>query len=330
MTDAVRERYERFAREEAPGRSPVYAAWATGVAEDPEVRAVLERITPQHRQPPLVFAVTRLLGAPVGAYQSWRAFVLAHAEEIVAECDRRTVQTNEPLRLAALLPVLSRIDGPIALLELGAAAGLCLYPDRYSYRFVGDDGAVRARVDPPGGPSPVQLTSIARGPLPALRLPDVVWRAGIDLSPVDVREPADRAWLAALIWPGEHDRAVRIANAIDIVAADPPLLIAGDAEERLRAAVASAPADATLVITTPGMLVYLPRAARESLIGRIRATAARWITIDPPTLHDGWAPPVEPDRFDGFAVALDGRVLADADPLGRWWEWRAGEAAGAA
>src|SRR5690606_21681158 len=225
------------------------------------------------------------------------AFMLARDEEIVAECDLHTVQSYEPLRLAALRRVRRRIDGPSGLLELRASSGLCLFPARYSYQLGGYGGAGRARVAPTGGPSPGPLTSIARGTLPALRLPAVVWGAGIDLSPVDVREPADRAWLEALIWPGEHDRAVRIANAIDIVAADPPLLIAGDAEERLRAAVASAPADATLVITTPGMLVYLPRAARESLIGRIRATAARWITIDPPALHDGWAPPVEPDRF---------------------------------
>lgn len=331
MTDAVRERYERFARDEAPGRSAVYETWATGVAGDVEVQAVLQRITPQHRHPPLVFAVTRLLGAPVASgYGAWRDFVLAHADEVVAECERRTVQMNEPLRLSALLPALSRIEGPIALLELGAAAGLCLYPDRFSYRLVDEDGRERTRLDPADGASPVVLTSVVRGPLPALRTPEVVWRAGIDLAPVDVRRPADRAWMDALIWPGEAERAVRIDAAAGIVAAEPPLLIAGDAEARLGEAVAAAPAGATLVITTPGMLVYLPRPARESLIGGIRATGARWITIDPPPLHDGWTPPVDRADFTGFAVALDGEVMADADPLGRWWEWRAGGGPGAA
>jgi hypothetical protein len=324
MTDAVRERFDRFAREEAPGRSDVYAAWAEGVAEDAEVQAVLARIAPQHRQPPLVFAVTRMLGAQDRRYAEWRSFVLSRADEIVAECESRMVQTNEPLRLAALLPVLSRIDGPIALLELGAAAGLCLYPDRYSYRFVAVDGQERLRLDPPDGPSTVVLTSVVRGAVPDIRMPEITWRAGIDLAPVDVRDAADRAWMQALIWPGEHERAERIAGAIAIAQADPPLLLAGDAGARLDELVASAPADAALVITTPGMLVYLPRPAREALIGRIRACAARWVTIDPPGLHDGWRPPIDAAYFDGFAVALDGQVLADADPLGRWWEWRAG------
>jgi hypothetical protein len=36
----------------------------------------------------------------------------------------RATQTNEPARCAVLLPLLHRIGGPIALIELGAAAWL--------------------------------------------------------------------------------------------------------------------------------------------------------------------------------------------------------------
>lgn len=324
MTDAVAERYDRFARAEAPGRSDVYVEWATGVATDAAVQGVLERLTPQQRQPPLVFAVSRLLGAPVGGYRPWRDFVLAHADELVTECARRGVQINEPLRLAALLPALSLIEGPIALLELGAAAGLCLYPDRYSFRIDGADGRVRRLLDPSDGPSAVRLRSAVSGGLPELRVPEVTWRAGIDLDPIDVRSPADRTWLESLIWPGEHERSERIAAAMAIVAADPPMLRAGDAVEQLEAVVAQAPAGAKLVITTPGVLVYLPRPRRLELIERIRALDAHWVTIDPPALHDAWRPAIDPAAFRGFAVALDARVVADADPLGRWWEWRPG------
>lgn len=328
MTDAVRERYDRFAREEAPGRSPLYEEWARGVASDAEVQGVIARIPETRRQPPLVFAVTRMLDAPLAGFAQWRSFLFAHADEVVAECAARSIQTNEPLRTAALLPVLSEIDGPIALLEIGASAGLCLYPDRYSYRFVDADGMLRAAFDPADGASSVVLTSEVRGDLPAMRMPEIVWRAGIDLAPLDARDASDRAWLRGLVWPGEIGREERIAAALEIVAADPPLMVRGDAIDQVAAVAASAPHDATLVITTPGVLAHIPRSARLALIARIRALPARWITIDAPGLHDAWRPPVDAGTWQrgeatSFVVALDGHVRAAADPLGRWWEWRA-------
>ncbi len=325
MTDAVRERYARFAEKEAPGRSALYAEWAAGVAGDGPVQDVLARIPENRRQPPLVFAVTRLLGAALDGYPVWRDFVLRNADAVVAECSARSLQTNEPLRLAALLPVLSEIDGPIALLEIGASAGLCLYPDRYSYRFTGSDGEVRVALDPIDGVSPVVLASRVDGELPELRLPEIVWRAGIDLAPLDARDTDDRRWLQGLVWPGETGREQRITAALDIAASDPPTLVAGDALERLDALVARAPVGATLVITTPGVLVHIPRAARSALVARIRELPARWVTIDPPGLLDVWEPPIDVEEWPGFAVALDGRVRAAADPLGAWWEWRAAE-----
>jgi len=322
MTDAVRERYGRFARQEAPGRSVLYEEWAIGVERDAAAQAVLARIPATHRQPPLVFAVTRMLGAPLAGFDQWRSFLLAHAEEVVAECTARRLQTNEPLRLAPLLPVLSEIDGPIALLEVGASAGLCLYPDRYSYRFVDAYGALRASLDPDDGPSEVVLVSEVRGRIPRLRMPHVVWRAGIDLDPLDARDPRDRAWLQGLVWPGEEGREDRIAAALDVAAADPPLLVRGDAGERLASVAAAAPRDATLVITTPGVLAHIPWAARQALIAQVQALPARWITIDSPSLHEAWRPPVDAETWPSFVVALDGGVRAAADPLGQWWEWR--------
>ncbi|MEV8250515.1 DUF2332 domain-containing protein [Microbacterium sp. NPDC076768] len=330
MKDEVQERYARFARDEAPGRSALYGEWALGVAADEALREILQRIPATRRQPPLVFAVTRMLGAPLAAFPQWREFVLCNAEEIVAECTQRTLQTNEPLRLAALLPVFSEIEGPIALLEIGAAAGLCLYPDRYSYRFVGEDGAVRATLDPAKGPSAVLLESRVSGQMPDLRIPEVVWRAGIDLAPLDAADERDRQWLQGLVWPGESGREGRIAAALDIAASDPPQLFAGDALERITEVAALAPQDATLVITTPGVLVHIPRTAREALVSTISRLPARWVTIDPPGILDVWKPRVVEADWPGFVVAIDGYVRAAADPLGRWWEWRAASKASAA
>ncbi|QEW03823.1 DUF2332 domain-containing protein [Microbacterium lushaniae] len=318
-SDAVIARYARFARDEAPGRSTLYAEWAAGVAADPATARILTRIPETHRQPPLVFAVTRMLGAPEAGFPRWAAWLRAHADEVVAECAARLIQTNEPLRCAALLPALSLIEGPIALLELGASAGLCLYPDRYSYRY--DTGADLRRIDPATGRAPVVLRSRLTGD-PALRMPDVVWRAGIDLEPLDARDPRDRAWLTGLVWPGEEGRRERVEAALAVAAADPPLLIAGDAADALAAVAARAPREATLVVTTPGVLAHIPRARRSAVIEAARA-AGRWITIDEPGLHEGWS--AVPSTWPGgFALALDGDILAAVDPLGASVEWLPG------
>lgn len=328
MIEAVVARYARFAADEAPGRSALYASWAQTVCERPAVAEVLARIADTHRQPPLVFAVTRLLGAPEQPGDAWGEWLLAHADAVVAECGRRSIQTNEPLRCAALLPALSLIDGPIVLLEVGASAGLCLYPDRYSYRYTTPEG-VEIRLDPVDGPSGVVLDAQWSGPVPALHLPDVVWRAGIDLEPLDAGRPDDRAWLTGLVWPGEAGRRERIERALDIAAGDPPALVRGDASTSgiLAAVAAAAPRDATLVVTTPGVLAHVPRARRAAVIDQARR-AGRWITLDAPALHDGWAEPLRADEWpaDRFALALDGRVLAAVDPLGASVEWRAGTA----
>lgn len=332
MTDAalspeqqVHERYARFARDEAPARSVLYADWAAGVASDPGAAAILARIPATHRQPPLVFAVTRLLGAPEKPFAQWSAWLREHADAVVAECGRRAVQTNEPLRAALLLPALALIDGPIALLEVGASAGLCLYPDRYSYRYRGVEG-VRA-LDPEGGPSAVVLDCAATGDVP-LRMPQIVARYGIDLQPLDARDPLDRRWLQGLVWPGEQGRVERVGAALDVAAADPPRLIAGDAADLLpdfAARVRRENPDATLVVTTPGVLAHVPWANRERIIAAAR-DAGRWITLDTPGLHRAWNPAIDAQTWpsEAFALALDGEVLAEADPLGGWIRWRAG------
>jgi hypothetical protein len=322
--DAVVARYARFAAEEAPGRSDLYADWARTVASDVAVTAVVARLPAAHRQPPLVFAVARLLGAPEVSGDPWREWVLAHADDVVAECGRRSIQTNEPLRCAALMPALAQIPGPLALIEVGASAGLCLYPDRYSYAYETDDGTV-VRRDPVDGPSAVVLGSRWRGAAPVPeRLPEVVWRAGIDLAPLDPTAEDTRAWLTGLVWPGETGRADRIATSLRIAASDPPLLVTADAaSDAVARLAAEAPAGATVVVMTPGVLVYLPRADRARAIAEARA-AGRWVTLDDPRTHDGWVDTPVPRDDGAFALALDGRVLADADPLGRFVEWRPG------
>ncbi|HEY4224848.1 MAG TPA: DUF2332 family protein, partial [Pseudolysinimonas sp.] len=203
------ERYLRFAANEAHGVSAIFEAWATGVAHDASLLALLEPLPLQKQQPNLVFAAARWTGCPAGDFDGFREWMLDHWPEVEATILARSTQTNEAARCTALITALSGIDGPVALLEVGASAGLCLYPDRYSYRF--DRGGDIVALDPTSGTSSVVIPCAVSGSihLPE-RLPQVVWRAGIDQSPIDVRDVDEVRWLETLIWPEHHDRVVRL------------------------------------------------------------------------------------------------------------------------
>jgi hypothetical protein len=76
----------------------------------------------------------------------------------------RSTQTNEPARCAVLLPALVCLPQPLALIEVGASAGLCLYPDRYGYDYGGH------RLGPPAdsGRAPVFPCTV-NGPVPSAK-----------------------------------------------------------------------------------------------------------------------------------------------------------------
>ena len=129
--------YAEFATREAHGVSPTYERLAHAVAADTGLLARLGGLPPARQQPNLLFGVVRLLGGPVGDPAGFRDWTLAHWPAVEAEMRSRATQTNEPGRCAVLLPVLAALPQPLALLEVGASAGLCLYPDRYAYRYGG-------------------------------------------------------------------------------------------------------------------------------------------------------------------------------------------------
>jgi hypothetical protein len=301
--------------------SPSQAELARGIAGDPAALAVVDRAEEARRQPVLVLAVCRWLGAPHGSWSVLRPWLLARSDDVVAELGRRLTQTNDVRRCAPLSIALDRVPGPIALVEVGASAGLCLGLDRYGYRS-GD----RTWGDPS---STVQLgvdvrvtTDRASGSgveLPTGRLPEVVWRAGIDLDPVDVRDPGQVAWLETLLPPERGDRRDLLGRAVALARTAPPRLVAADAVDGLAALAHEAPTDATLVVVSTGTLVYLPGRRRQAFVDEVRRLGARWISYERRDLLTDVVAEVpsgtSPD--DAFAaLALDGRVLGVGDAHG--------------
>ncbi|OOC57112.1 MULTISPECIES: DUF2332 domain-containing protein [Nocardiopsis] len=317
--DRVVEQYRGFAQHCAVAGAPAYARVARALAEDEQVLGLVASLPAGNkRQPNLLLGAVRFLGGPVSSWEEFRAWLVEHWEQVRAVVMERYTQTNEVRRCASLLPVLAGLEGPLALVEVGASAGLCLYPDRYRYSY---DGG--APIGPAG--SPVLLECETFGPVPVPeRVPQVVWRAGIDLNPLDVRSGEDVRWLEALIWPGPHEagRRERLRGAARVAAQDPPLVVAGDLVEQLRLVARRAPRDARLVVFHSAVLAYLPGERRDAFVAAVRELEGHWVS------NEGWR--VLPDLVgsrpgvDGdFTVALDGRVVAFAGEHGQRLTWAA-------
>jgi uncharacterized protein DUF2332 len=133
---SVAENYRAFAQDDR-GRSPMYESLAGSVAQDTAVLCFLGSLPPEKRQPNLLFAAARyLLGGPADL-DRLRALVSQNRAELAGVMLTRRTQTNEPARCATLLPALAQLPPPLALIEVGASAGLTLLFDRYSYDYAG-------------------------------------------------------------------------------------------------------------------------------------------------------------------------------------------------
>jgi hypothetical protein len=310
--------YREFAQE-ARGRSPAYESLAQAVAADAGVLRFLDSLPRAKRQPNLLFAAAwAVLGEPAGI-GTLRALVRDRPAELSAVMLARRTQTNEPARCATLLPALAELPPPLALIEVGASAGLTLLFDRYSYDYAGHR---LAGSDPL---APV-LRCEPRGPVPLpARLPAISWRAGLDLSPLDVTSDEDVRWLSRLVWPGEGDRQQRLAAAVAAARRDPPAVHRGDLLTDLPALAAQAPADATLVVYHSAVLAYVAPADREHFAGVVRGLGAVWLSNEAPGVVPGVpAVPVAAHQNAPFVLARDGREpLALTDGHGQWLEWLA-------
>lgn len=316
MTSSTREWYLRAARELA-ATSPRQVEWCVGVADDPRMLELLEAVPRAARQPSLLFAVAAYLGAPDAPYAEWADAVLARADIVAAELPRRRVQTNEPARTAPLAVALARIPGPIALLELGAAAGLCLLPDRYTFRF-GTPGGVVER----GAGAPV-LEVQADAALVPSGLPEIRWRRGLDLAPLDVADEDAVRWLESSLPPDRPERRARLREAVATARQHPPVVARGDARTAMRVLAADAPRDATLVVASLGTAVYLPPADRARLLEAVSELGARAVSYEGravlPTVAARWDELVAQGRADAgatFVLALDGEPIASGSAHG--------------
>lgn len=320
--EILAEQYRNFAASTSR-QSACFEEWATETAADLDLLAWIAGLPEEKQQPNLVFAAARWHGVSApGPYAGLREALSSDHGPIRATIMNRSTQTNEVGRLATLMPAFARLAGgePVALLEVGASAGLCLYPDRYDYDWEG-----AGRLTGSGGP---ELRCKVSGEMPVPMTPlQVAWRGGIDLNPLDVADQDAMAWLTTLVWPEQEHRRQRLLDAIAVARRDPPALTAGDLIEGLPAQIAVAAEHGVVVVFHSAVVSYLGddnRARFSDLMhGLVSSGACRWVSNEGagvlPEITRTARGPQDEDLT--FVLGVDGQAMAWTQQHGAAMHW---------
>jgi hypothetical protein len=209
----------------------------------------------------------------------FKDFVMVHRTELLALITERSTQTNEVGRCTAILPALAAIAGgypdgeSLWLLDLGTSAGLNLLFDSYAYTYRQRSGG--ATLDAGRNGALVRLDCDVRGELsdlPALDLPPIAGRTGIDALPIDPTKDDGADWLLACLWPDNLPRFDRLRGALTTarLTVDPPTVYPGDIIDDLPGVVEGIDTDGPLVVFHSWVAAYLGPERQAQLVETVR------------------------------------------------------------
>ncbi|HWG91799.1 MAG TPA: DUF2332 family protein [Candidatus Thermoplasmatota archaeon] len=251
------------------------------------------------------------------------------------------LQTNEISRAPAwLFPAAALhvwFGASLRLLDLGTSAGLNLAADRLAWRWTTPQGILETEA------AGTVIEQRVEGVLPfpgegRLVLPAVEARLGIDLRPVNVRDPAQRLLLRSCVWADETVRLARLDAAMSAFTAfegpEAPRLVAGDMADEVARLPFPQPRSRPSVVLAFNTVAttYLPEEAygrlASNLAARFRALppgeAGLWVELEGPRMKDTRGP--EDERFlrlTAHTLAPDGtwvhHALGHAEPHPRTW-----------
>jgi hypothetical protein len=336
-----------FAEHQFRGYSALYERIAGAASDSPAVLEIQMEAPPEAHLPTVLLGAVHYLlldGAdhPLADVYAGRSnadpvplfldLCRARHDELVAVIRVRRVQTNDCGRSALLGPGLTwlsdRLPGSMALVDVGASAGLNLIPDRYRLDY-GGHGTT-------GPPSPVSIHCDVIGGEPpiAAALPSFAVRVGLDRSPIDLADPDDARWLLACVWP-DTGRLERTAASIRLARESLPAVHPGDAVHDLPPLLEGLDEGVSAVVVNTWSLSYLSRAEREEYVDVLAQASRRrvigWLLADDssvlsevPALGDGGPAgnALAALLFDRGEL-VSGEVLAAVHQHGVWIDWRA-------
>ncbi|MEV6812880.1 DUF2332 domain-containing protein [Micromonospora sp. NPDC051296] len=195
--------------------------------------------------------------------RAFMRFCDVYSAQITSILSTRLVQTNQVQRAVVIrlgLALLRRVtSAPVCVVEVGCSAGLNLRADRYALTVGG------AAFGDPTSPVHIHVEVPEAGLLPDLdELPEVADVVGVDLAPPDLTDDDDRAWLRALVWPENSHQAAQLQAAMDVVAADPPRVLRGNAIEIGPKVAATLPPGLPRLVVHTATRIHVPAEDRPA------------------------------------------------------------------
>lgn len=330
----------------------MYAELAYGVSLDRELLEIAALKRRRQPAPNMLFAAVQFLllqggetaSHPLAAHYpiisgaerpmepalpAFRDFCLSHRDRIVELISTHRTQTNVVRRCTCLLPAFSMVQresgSPLALIDIGASAGLNLNVDRYRYRYT-RGGRVEAIWGHEEATVLLEADLRSSGVLPPLEGDlQVDFRGGIDLNPIDLTNEVELRWLRALIWPEHVERHQRLIDAAAELSRSQIDLRAGDAVELLPAMIADTPDDAALIAYSTVALYQIPSDGRAQMFKTLAETSAQrpvWLVtleLHMEDIGNSEMPSLAITRFNQGKQQR--QLLAKASPHGWWIEW---------
>ncbi|KZL25514.1 MULTISPECIES: DUF2332 domain-containing protein [unclassified Pseudovibrio] len=321
LSSLIERGYLGFASNEAKDNSPIYEEWATHIAGSPIFHDFLMLLPEAKQQPNLLFAAIRWVTGRIPEVAELDEILQRHSAAIKQEMMKRSTQTNEAGRCAVLLPLLARLPQPLSLIEVGASAGLCLLPDRYAYDYNNGAHTLAPETNSPDTPV-LHCQAAGNVPLPT-KLPEVAWRAGVELNPLNLQDEDTSAWLQTLIWPGQEDRLHRLQKATVVAKQQKIQLVKGDLLADLPALLEQIPAGTTSVVFHSAVLYYIrDTSKRDAFVDLMLNSNAHWISNEAPGVLPQLADKVSGPRPSGrFLLCENGTPRAWTGPHGQSVEW---------
>ena len=284
----------------------------------------LARLPEIKQQPNLLFGAIKYLFGAARDWPHFKTLIAKHRRAKSAHaCSRIRRRPTKPRAARRCCRCWRNCRSRWRCSRSARRPGLCLQPDRYAYDY-GDGRVLR-----PSGHDDAPVLPCAVNehvPIPP-RLPEIVWRAGLDLNPIDVNDPRQCAWLEALVWPEQDDRLARLRAAIAIARKDPPRWCAATLLHDLAPLAAQAPKDATLVIFHSAVLAYVwPQELRDQFARDVRALNAVWISNETWQVFPWIGAKTKGPPAPSFLLAVNGEPVAWTDHHGASAHWLRGNA----